>query len=182
MSTAILSRERLVIAVALAAVVLTMVIIWSTFQYCLKPKQENNPVEDEDSDHLLEEEAPIPELEISDYDFSFDHHRTPVIAVKTSCQADDDSVLIANATDDESDVIANNEDEENRAAIDCLADRLVRPRLQEEREELSTMLIGLINRIDDTLEDRESIVVFQTSGLSSLRSSIAASIEQMDVK
>ena len=181
MPTEILSRERIIIVAALIAAILTMVSIWATFEY-LKPKQEDDLGKDEDSDHLLDEEAPDPEITKSDYDMVFTHDFSPAIVAESPCRAIDDSVLIANLTVDDSLATANNDDEDPIAGIDRFADRLVKPKLKGERDRLSTQLIDLISRIDETLEDRESIVVFQTSGLSSLRSSIATSIEQMDVK
>ena len=176
MSTEILSQERLVIVAALLVAILTMVIIWASLEY-LKPKQEDDQDKDEDSDHLLEEEAPDPDIEKSDYDMVFTQHCSPAIVAESPCRAVDDSVLIANLTVDDSLATANDDDEDPCAGIDRFADRLVRPKLKDERDRLSTQLIDLISRIDETLEDRESIVVFQTSGLSSLRSSMATSIE-----
>ena len=90
----------------------------------------------------------------------FSQQLTPVLVDESPCRAPDDSVLIANVTVEDSLIIANNEHEESDAAIDRLATRLVKPQIKEERDELSTQLIDLISRIDKTLENNESIVVF----------------------
>ena len=51
---------------------------------------------------------------------------------------------------------ANDEDEESCAVIDRLAARLSKPKIKEERDELSTQLVDLISRINETLETEES--------------------------
>ena len=155
MSTELLSRDRIIIAGALTAVIILIVIVWATLEY-IKPKQEDSPPRDEDSDHLLNEEAPDPEKVDSDVDMVFSQQSTPVIVNESLCRAQDDSVLIANVTVGDSLMSANDEDEESCAVIDRLAARLSKPKIKEERDELSTQLVDLISRINETLETEES--------------------------